>query len=96
MRKIAGLGSGLVYCVAREGVTGEGTSFAAAAEEYLVRCRAAADLPLAAGFGVRSHPDVEFLAGKADIAVVGTGALTALEDGGIPGLRMFLRGLRLS
>ena len=94
MRKIASLGAGFIYCVSRGGVTGGGTSFEAAVGEYLARCRAASKLPIAVGFGIGSRKDVEFLIGRADVAVVGTRAIRAFEEGGIKGLRTLLRELQ--
>jgi len=93
MRDISSKGGGFLYCVAREGVTGAATSFAPSAADYLARCRAAATLPIAVGFGIRSWRDIRFLSGKADIAVIGTSATKAFEAEGLPGLRHLLREL---
>lgn len=93
MRRISSMGAGFIYCVARGGVTGAGTSFAPELAEYLERCRRASKLPLAVGFGVGSGSDIRFLVGKADIAIVGTQAIRACERGGKEGLRRLLREL---
>ena len=53
MRLIAEVADGLVYCVARRGVTGSATDFGEELDAYLARCRAATPLPLALGFGVK-------------------------------------------
>jgi tryptophan synthase alpha chain len=84
---------GFVYCVARKGVTGSQTDFSQELSSYLARARAAIPLPLAVGFGVKSRRDVEFLQGKAQIAVVGSETLRALDAGGVGGALSFLRGL---
>jgi tryptophan synthase alpha chain len=88
------LGQGLVYAVAREGVTGAETSFGASLDAYLARVRAHIPLPLAVGFGIKSAADVAFLTGRADIAVVGSQTLRVLDKEGLPGARTFLEQLR--
>jgi tryptophan synthase alpha chain len=94
LRKIANVGRGFVYCVARKGVTGADTRFSSDLSEYLARARAATTLPLAVGFGVKDRTDVDFLRGKADIAVVGSEALRALSSGGVDAVGKLLSGLR--
>jgi tryptophan synthase alpha chain len=85
---------GFVYCVARKGVTGAQTEFSRDLDAYLDRCRAATELPLALGFGVSSKEDVEFLKGKADIAVVGSQAIRVFDRDGVEAVGTFLKGLR--
>lgn len=94
MRTIASLGRGFIYCVARKGVTGLDTHFTGQMEQYLARCRRATDLPLALGFGVKDREDVEFLRGKADIAVIGTQTIRCMDEGGVNAVGEFIRGLR--
>ncbi len=93
MDTIAGVADGFVYCVARKGVTGDRTEFSQQIDRYLARCRRATRLPLAVGFGVKDRADIEFLTGKADIAVIGTQALRVVEEKGIAALGDFLRRL---
>lgn len=85
---------GFVYCVARKGVTGAETAFSDELSTYLARARAATSLPLAVGFGVKEKKDVDFLRGKADIAVVGSETLRVLETSGVAGVTPFLQSLR--
>lgn len=85
---------GFVYCVARKGVTGARTEFTESLEHYLARCRAATSLPLAVGFGVREKSDVDFLRGKADIAVVGSETLRVIDTQGVAAVGPFIRSLR--
>lgn len=85
---------GFVYCVARKGVTGQETTFSQALSAYLERCRRATTLPLAVGFGVRQREDVDFLRGRADIAVIGTEMLRRVEEAGVASVGPFLRSLR--
>jgi len=94
LKVIADYASGFVYCVARKGVTGSATAFSSELSSYLARARAATTLPLAVGFGVKEKSDVDFLRGKADIAVVGSETLRVLERGGVAAVEPFLKGLR--
>lgn len=93
LRLIASHGRSFFYCVARRGVTGQKTDFGSELDAFLARCRAVTDLPLAVGFGVSRPEDVEFLKGRADIAIVGTAALKAWEEGGASAYRDFIEGL---
>ena len=47
LNKIAETAKGLIYVVARKGVTGTKTNMSADLEVFLGRCREATDLPLA-------------------------------------------------
>lgn len=94
MRLIAEHDRGFVYCVARKGVTGAATSFSTELSDYLGRARQSTSLPLAVGFGVREKSDVDFLRGRADIAVVGSETLRILEQGGTERVGPFLKSLR--
>jgi tryptophan synthase alpha chain len=94
MKYIASHASGFIYCVARKGVTGANTSFSENLDQYLKRCRAATDLPLALGFGVKDRSDIDFLTGKVDIAVVGTQTIKVMEKNGIGAIGPYLRSLR--
>lgn len=94
MRMIAEHARGFVYCVARKGVTGQQTDFSRQLEAYLARCRRATDLPLALGFGVKDKADIDFLTGKADIAVIGTQTIRIVEEKGVAAVGDFIRQLR--
>jgi tryptophan synthase alpha chain len=94
MKYLASFARGFVYCVARKGVTGLDTDFSGQLESYLARCRSATKLPLALGFGVKDQADVDFLKGKADIAVIGTQTIRLMEREGIGAVGEFIRGLR--
>ncbi|MEE8244651.1 MAG: tryptophan synthase subunit alpha, partial [Pseudomonadales bacterium] len=90
---LADYDKGFVYCVARKGVTGAETDFSNELGGYLGRCRAATDLPLAVGFGVKDQTDVKFLYGKADIAVVGSQSIRILDEQGVPAVGKFVGSL---
>lgn len=93
MAAIAERARGFVYCVARKGVTGAETDFAALGD-YLARCRAATSLPLALGFGVKDAADVGALRGLADIAVVGSETIRVIDEQGVSAVKPFIQGLR--
>lgn len=93
MRSLAEGASGFVYCVARKGVTGAQTTFSTELAEYLARARRATSLPLAVGFGLKDRQDVEFLRGKADIAIVGSETLRVLSASGIRATGDFIKTL---
>jgi tryptophan synthase alpha chain len=94
MRFIGSFAKGFIYCVARKGVTGKDTNFSNDLEKYLARCREETDLPLALGFGIKEKADIDFLKGKADIAVIGTQSIRIMEKDGIAAVGDFIRGLR--
>ena len=94
MRTLAGIADGFIYCVARRGVTGAQTSLDEGIADYLARCRAATDLPLAVGFGIGSKEDIDFLKGNADIAVIGTKTIRIIEEQGPEAVGPFIAGLR--
>jgi tryptophan synthase alpha chain len=94
MKTIASLARGFIYCVARKGVTGMDTNFSENLDPYLVRCRNATDLPLALGFGVKAKSDIDFLKGKADIAVLGSQIIRLIDNDGIDAVGAFIRNLK--
>jgi tryptophan synthase alpha chain len=94
MRYIATFAAGFIYCVARKGVTGQETNFSDELAAYLSKCRQATNLPLALGFGIKDRSDIDFLKGKADIAVIGSQTIRVMEENGIDAVGSFIRGLR--
>jgi tryptophan synthase alpha chain len=94
MKYLASFAKGFIYCVARKGVTGADTTFSEELAAYLSRCRKATSLPLALGFGIKEKADVDFLIGKADIAVIGTQTIWIVENDGISAVGNFIQGLR--
>lgn len=96
MAKIASIASGFVYCLARKGVTGAQTDLSADLAQYLARCRKAASVPLAVGFGIKDRADMDFLAGRADIAVIGSETIRVMERSGVDAVRDFIQGLSRS
>lgn len=94
MKYLASFARGFVYCIARKGVTGRGTDFSEGLTTYLSRCRKATHLPLALGFGVKERADIDFLKGKADIAVIGSQTIRIVEKEGPASVGDFIRSLR--
>lgn len=94
MKYIGSFARGFIYCIARRGVTGADTAFSDGLDQYLARCRKASTLPLALGFGVKERAHVEYLKGKADIAVVGTQTIRVMEEKGIASAGKFIKNLR--
>jgi tryptophan synthase alpha chain len=94
MAYLASSGRGFIYCVARKGVTGGTTDFTKSLGSYLDRCREATTLPLALGFGVKEKSDLDYLKGRAEIAVIGTRTIRIIEEEGISSVGDFIRGLR--
>lgn len=93
MAKISSIASGFIYCLARKGVTGAQTELSIDLAQYLARCRKAASVPLAVGFGIKDKADMEFLKGKADIAVIGSETIRVAERRGVAAVREFIQGL---
>ena len=94
MHYLADNGAGFIYCVARRGVTGKQTDFDEDFNSYMARCRAATDLPLAVGFGIRDRGDVAYLTGKAEIAVIGSETIRLVDEKGADAVGPFIAGLR--
>jgi len=90
---LSSFASGFVYCLARKGVTGKETAFLDDLSAYLSRCRKATTLPLAVGFGVKEKADVDYLKGKADIAVIGSQTIRIVEEKGVAATGDFIRSL---
>jgi tryptophan synthase alpha chain len=74
------------------GTTGASAAVPATALEYLARARAAARVPVCAGFGIRSAEQVQRLKGVVDGVVVGSALVEVLERGESP--QAFLAELR--
>jgi tryptophan synthase alpha chain len=92
LARIAAAAQGFVYAVTMTGTTGRDVAVPPAVLDYLDRVRAAARVPVCAGFGIRHREQVERLRGHADGAVVGSALVEVLERGDDP--QAFLRSLR--
>ncbi len=95
-KRLAQLGTasrGMVYAVARKGVTGSKTNMGDDVVALIERCRQHTDVPIGVGFGISSKEDMDFLRGHADMAIIGTAALKVWEQSGTEGLREFFKQL---
>ncbi len=93
MKMIDAHATGFIYCLARKGVTGKETQFSSDMGRYLTKCRKSTRLPTAVGFGVKEKADIDFLVGKADIAVVGSQTIREVEQKGVGATGPFIRSL---
>jgi len=93
MGQLAEIAEGFIYCVARRGVTGKKTDFDPQFESYIKRCKEAASLPLAVGFGISRREDIEYLTDKAEIAVVGSATIKLVDQEGVEAVGPFIHGL---
>jgi tryptophan synthase alpha chain len=92
MKRLCASSQGFVYAVTRTGITGAGQGLPPDLAQYLAAVKASTDLPVCAGFGVRSADQVAQIAQHADGVIVGSALVEVLERGGDPAA--FLRGLR--
>ncbi|HZF25806.1 MAG TPA: tryptophan synthase subunit alpha [Steroidobacteraceae bacterium] len=83
---------GFVYAVTMTGTTGKTVAVPQGVIEYLDRARAASELPVCAGFGIRGPEQVRPLRGHVDGVVVGSALVELLEQDGDP--RTLLQSLR--
>lgn len=94
LKELAAASKGFVYCVGRRGVTGKKTSFDQSLADQIQRFRSASNVPIALGFGVQSPEDVQFLVGKADIAVIGSKMIQLQQTEGVEAAEQFLKEVR--
>jgi len=92
MARLCAETQGFVYAVTMTGTTGRNVAVPDEVLVYLDRVRAAASLPVCAGFGIRSREQVARLAGHVDGVVVGSALVEVLEKGADP--TAWLRALR--
>jgi len=96
LSSLAKKSTGMLYCVARKGVTGSKTALDDSTIDFINRCRQSTDLPLGIGFGISSIEDIQFLSGKKiDIAIMGSVFLRTLEKDGIEEVEKFLCKIKL-
>jgi tryptophan synthase alpha chain len=92
LKTLCAASQGFVYAVTRTGITGGESTLPAETAKYLAAVKAAADLPVCAGFGVRRAQQVATIAQHVDGVVVGSALVEVLERGEDPA--KFLRSLR--
>lgn len=79
---IVGSGSGFIYYVSREGVTGERAEVAETLAEGVEMIRRHTPLPVAVGFGISTPEHVRQVAAHADGVVVGSAIVRRIEEAG--------------
>jgi tryptophan synthase alpha chain len=92
LERLCAASEGFVYAVTMTGVTGKSAAVPTDINDYLARVRAAARVPVCAGFGIRSRAQVEALRGQVEGVIVGSALVEVLEQGG--DVRAWLGALR--
>jgi tryptophan synthase alpha chain len=92
LAKLCAATQGFVYAVTMTGTTGRNAAVPGEVTQYLDAVRAAARLPVCAGFGIRSREQVEQLQGHVAGVIVGSALVEVLESGRDPAA--FLQALR--
>ena len=86
--------SGFVYYVSITGITGAAAPQASDVAPEVSRIKAATELPVIVGFGIRTPESARAIAGIADGAVVGSAIVKQIEEGRpVPEILDFVRGL---
>ena len=80
IKTIAKHSSGFLYAVTVKGVTGGNDGLPEEVAGYLETVKASSNIPVCAGFGVRSKADVELLEPYVDGIIVGSALVEAIEQ----------------
>ena len=92
LQQVCAASEGFVYAVTMTGTTGKNVAVPDTVIDYLKSVAAISPVPVCAGFGIRSHEQVEKLRGHVAGVVVGSALVEVLERGEDP--RPWLRALR--
>jgi tryptophan synthase alpha chain len=84
LARLCNASQGFVYAVTMTGTTGKNSAVPGDVTQYLDRVRAAARVPVCAGFGIRSRGQVQKLHGHVDGVIVGSALVEVLERGDDP------------
>jgi tryptophan synthase alpha chain len=82
MEFIVKRGSGFIYYISREGVTGMQKQVAANLAQQVARIRAHTELPIAVGFGISTPEQAKTVASVADAVVVGSAVVNQIAEHG--------------
>jgi tryptophan synthase alpha chain len=82
MELIVKRGSGFIYYISREGVTGMQTKVASNLASQVAKIRAHTDLPIAVGFGISNPAQAKAVASAADGCVVGSAVVNQIAENG--------------
>lgn len=80
LKKNAAVANGLVYCTARQGITGARDKLSPDLISYLQKVRKIFTVPIAVGFGISKREHIEMLTPYADIAVVGSAIIDVISN----------------
>lgn len=80
MEFIVKRGSGFIYYVSREGVTGMQNRVAANLADQVAKIRAHTNLPVAVGFGISNPDQAKLVASVADAVVVGSAVVNQIAQ----------------
>ena len=91
-------GTGFIYYVSREGVTGMQTKISDTIGEMTAKIRVHTDLPIAVGFGISNPEQARTVAGHAEAIVVGSAIVNQIAEHGrspelVAKVADFVRGL---
>jgi tryptophan synthase alpha chain len=84
LARLCAASRGFVYAVTMRGITGGEAGLPADTSAYLDRVREASDLPVCAGFGIRTAEQVAEVGRHADGVIVGSALVEVLERGEDP------------
>ena len=82
IQEVARVGSGYLYYVSLRGVTGAGHIDLADVAAHIPKIRAATQLPIGVGFGIRDAESARRVAQTADAVVIGSRIIQESEDAG--------------
>src|SRR5271170_7646376 len=82
MEFIVKRGSGFIYYISREGVTGMQSQVASNLASQVAKIRAHTDLPIAVGFGVSNPEQARSVAKEGDAVVVGSAIVNQIAEHG--------------
>jgi tryptophan synthase alpha chain len=82
IQEVARAGSGYLYYVSLRGVTGAGHIDLADVAAHMPKIRAATQLPIGVGFGIRDAESARRVAQTADAVVIGSRIIQEIEDAG--------------
>jgi tryptophan synthase alpha chain len=84
LARVAGASQGFVYAVTMTGTTGHMIAAPRDIADYLERVRAAALVPVCAGFGIRTREQIDALRGMVDGVIIGSALVEVVERGESP------------
>ena len=82
IREVAKAGSGYLYYVSLKGVTGVKSADTADVAAHLPKIRAASNLPIGVGFGIKDAESARAIAATADAVIIGSRIVQEIESAG--------------